>query len=424
MNMQDFAETILKNEKGLSEDQRELLRQIQDSDRYANCTIHDFAAENTESQWAAMTVDMNDGGNTSVLAMRGTDGTTLGWAEDLELLYSQGGTDAQRLSAQYLENSKAENIYMTGHSKGGSDVSSEYVMASEEARSRVRHIDNFDGPGMNSDFISAYGDGYKELSEKLTNYYPEDSVIGLLLNDNPGETYFILADVKDTYKDMGILGEHDPFAFVLGEDGRLEQTEQSGLSDFINKTLDSTVAELSQKERLSLVIALEKLGIPSLIARNNDNLFADNGDISKAVLQALYETGVIQEDDREKYQEPLRKVLSICEGVNIYKNMTDEEKEALAKTVALLIFHAAKEGIQEGIEAVQKNVEKILQKILDTYNKAAEIIYNKTRELADGLRELGKNVKEKVDSFWNGLFNWAEKQVEKATGRCTKKFGI
>lgn len=416
VSVQDFADEVLKREGKLSQDEREFLTQLKESDRYAACTIHDFAAENTDSQWAAMTVDINDGGDTSVIAMRGTDGSTLGWTEDLELLYSEGGTNAQKLSAEYLENSKAENIYMTGHSKGGSDVTSGYVMASEEARSRVQHIDNFDGPGMNKDFMEAYGQGYQELGDKLTNYYPEDSVIGLLLNDNPGETHFISADVRPEFEDKGLLGQHDLFALELGEDGHLEETKQSRLSDFIDETLDGTVGDLSQAERASLVTALEKLGIPSMIAGNKDNPFANNEELSEKVLQTLYETGFIEEGDINKYKGPLQTVISICEGVSIYRNMTDEEKDALIKTAALLVLNGAREGIEWGIEELQKKVNEITQNIADTFAQVGRVVKNKAREIADGLNEIKNKVTDAVKDTTRKATSWLKDRVNDITG--------
>ena len=61
VTVQQFAKDALASGVSLSDSQRALLEQVQNSDRYSACSIHNMAAENESSQWAAMTVDINDG---------------------------------------------------------------------------------------------------------------------------------------------------------------------------------------------------------------------------------------------------------------------------------------------------------------------------------------------------------------------------
>lgn len=265
-----FATKIYDKQVNLSRDERIFLLHVANNDRFSNCMITNMAAENESSQWAALTCHINDGTDSVVVVMRGTDGTVLGWTEDLNLAYSCG-TNAQKLSAEYINNISAENIYLCGHSKGGNNVMSGFLTTTQAIRNKVLRVDNFDGPGVNSDFLKAHAEEYKELSSILNNYYPKDSIIGLLLNDNPGNSYFVSCEVRPQYKDKGILGEHDPFSWKFTEDGHFAYTSQSLLSGVVDHLLDDITKRLSRKERTELISVLEKLGVPGIIAHKSNH---------------------------------------------------------------------------------------------------------------------------------------------------------
>lgn len=233
-----YADDILKY-TDMTDDEKDFYTAVSKSKRYKNCIIHDLAtADVRESQWAAFMTDIDKG--VSVMAMRGTDGTVKGWLEDFALLYDSDGTNAQIYSKEYLENKFVHNIYLTGHSKGGNDCMSAYLMASENIRKSVRRINNYDGPGVNDDLKNAHTKAYSELETRLYNYYPKDSVIGLLLNDNPGINKYIDSEVRDTYIKWGVLGEHDPFSFKICKNKFCEK-QQSAFSTLSNKILDAIV---------------------------------------------------------------------------------------------------------------------------------------------------------------------------------------
>lgn len=255
------AGELLRRLGGEDADNRSFLEALTESERYKGCTADRFAAENERSQWAAVTIHMNDFFDSAVIAMRGTDGTTLGWTEDLKLLYKEKGTEAQKLSADYLEDSRERNLFLTGHSKGGNNVTSAFVMAGADKRDKVVRIDNFDGPGVNTKFRERYAQGYVQLGKRLSNFYPQDSVIGLLLDDNPGESFYV-----ESSRAEGILHEHDPYNWKFDRNHRFAYTDQSELSKIIDDVLDIAVDTMSQWERVVLVSALVKAGVPAAIA--------------------------------------------------------------------------------------------------------------------------------------------------------------
>lgn len=262
VSLAQYARELLNRSDGEDADNRSFLEALEESRRYGGCTADRFAAESERSQWAALTVHMNDFFDNAVIVMRGTDGTALGWTEDFKLLYEEDGTEAQKLSAAYLEGSKERSLFLAGHSKGGNNVTSAFVMANAAAQERVVRIDNFDGPGVNERFQKRFEGGYRQLGAKLGNFYPQDSVIGLLLNDNPGEIYYV-----ESSRAEGILHEHDPYNWRFDKDNRFQYTKQSGLSKIIDEVLDVTVSTLSQRERAALVGILVKGGVPDAIAK-------------------------------------------------------------------------------------------------------------------------------------------------------------
>lgn len=259
--MARFADALCARLEQDDQNNRTLLAAVAASGRYNGCSVGRFAAENERSQWAAMTVYLNDFFDSAVIAMRGTDGTALGWTEDLQLLYEEEGTGAQKLSAEYVAEGAQYGLFLTGHSKGGNNVTSAFVMADAAVQEKIVRIDNFDGPGVNESFQERYAHGYARLAGRLQNFYPQDSVIGLLLNDNPGSIYYV-----ESSRAAGILHEHDPYRWQFDGDGHFRYTRQSEWSKVIDEMLDVTVSALSQKERAALVGVLVKAGVPAAIA--------------------------------------------------------------------------------------------------------------------------------------------------------------
>ncbi len=248
-------------------DKTALLEAIANSDRYANCSVSNLRAENVDSRWAAMTINIDK--DTSVIAMRGTDDAPLSWTEDLELAYQVDGSNAQKLSAAYLKNSPAKNVYLTGHSKGGNNVISAYVANEKSVRDKVVRIDNYDGPGVNPEYAMINGGGYLELGKKLNSYYPENSIVGMLLLDKAGKTKFYKTETDGHTTGHGVLDEHDPFAARF-EDGSLVNGEQSFLSRYLNNLVDMSVAKLPLPQRYLFIKTLVNIGVPAKLANKGE----------------------------------------------------------------------------------------------------------------------------------------------------------
>lgn len=399
--VKDFASDMLHT--NLSDDQKEFYTALVNSPRYVNCKIHDFAvADMDKSQWAAFTVDIDKG--SSVIAMRGTDGTTKGWLEDLELIHDVDGTNAQNYSKDYLENSSVQNIYLTGHSKGGNDCTSAYIMADADVRDRVVQINNYDGPGINNNMKRMYSEGYSELADKTYNYYPKDSIVGKLLNDNPGENIYVDAEVREGFAGFGIIGEHDPFAFKTNNNEfDVNEGGATYLSDFINKTLDDTVDGMAQPQRYLFAQTIEKMGLMSLIAGKKEDIsYYVSEEAARKYLDAINLYGVIPDSVLDKLDNKVALCATIVGGIETFKNLPELEKVNLGYTVSLLLMNAAenfKEDISEFIDSrigVIKNVYGVLS---NTFKGSIPGFGNAVNTLITGLSQATQSLLEEAKTF-------------------------
>lgn len=291
----EYAMVIMKQKNfrtSYSADEQAFIKELAHCKRYMRCVMHRMQAISTvDTQWAAFSADIG-GRGTSIIAMRGTDGTTVGWEENFRSAHSVMGTGAQLASFRYLKDVQAKKIYLTGHSKGGNNVSSAYIMSNPYIRDKVIRIDNFDGPGVNPEFAVNYANGYAELEKKLNNFYPQDSIIGLLLQDNPGNTFFIKSIVRESYRKNPILGQHDPFSFVV-KGNAFEKTKQTVVSGLMNSGFDYLVASTTNAERHRLISIINKIGIPAFIVKDRNAL--------QLLYQSIIELRRLSGKEREVY---------------------------------------------------------------------------------------------------------------------------
>ena len=161
----------------------EVLKYLQNAKRYADMKIMNFVnLKNEKTQFGACKFLMD---KKTIIAFKGTDGSTIGWVENFRLLYDYP-TYTQRLSLNYLEDNikfNDKNVYVVGHSKGGNLAMASVMELSRPLFKKVKKVYNFDGPGfLKKEFDSLK---YRELLPKLVNIIPTGSVVGsLLFNKN------------------------------------------------------------------------------------------------------------------------------------------------------------------------------------------------------------------------------------------------
>lgn len=419
ISISEYAQNLVNNpSQSWSEQEITFLKNIASSERYSECTMTNFATqdtlpvngENLESQWAAITVNINDGTDTSVVAMRGTDGTTLGWYEDFQLAYDTDGTNAQILSQEYMKTVDSANIYATGHSKGGNDVLSGYMMSEESIRDRISRIDNFEGPGVNSEFSSNYSEGYSELEDKLISYYPQDSIIGRLLVDKPGDTVFFESrreDRRESFRNIPIVGEHDQFSFQLEGDGLKPYTEgASPISDFFNYTLDETVESLTIEEREHSINVLNKLGIFSLIAGDGESPYADNEEQLRETLDMVDKYGIIPDWFKDTISSNTVGIANLYEAAVIFNSCSDEEKDAILHMASTGIYNAGEYAVNEVREWADQKVQEIetaYSNAIEQIKAFRESVAQRIAEIRDGIVAKINEAKEKYNEFMENV---------------------
>jgi hypothetical protein len=209
------------------------------------CAYETLTDKDDAVQFAAVTFLLPDG--TAFLAFWGTDGTVVGWKEDLILSY-HSGTVGQLRAADYLARVATLTdlpLRVGGHSKGGNCAVYAAAMASPTVQDRIERIWTNDGPGFREEVRSR--EGYQRIQPKCVSIVPDTSVIGLLLDCD------CLCKVVKSSADG--LVQHDGFTWECGPTDFL-LAEQSRKGAYLEKAVDHWVARQDDATLRSLVDSL------------------------------------------------------------------------------------------------------------------------------------------------------------------------
>lgn len=269
--------------QSLSEDFRELLTALENSERFGNMDISNFFVQRTTKadvesledleQFSAVTFTYKDenGNLQNYVSYRGTDGTLEGWCEDFNMAYDTM-TEAQRRSVWYLNYiaGKLEGeIRVGGHSKGGNDAMYAFLFCDESVRKRIIKIHNYDGPGMTEGICYVDEDGnitqfdstiYNHMLDLLKGsaVCPYDSIIGQLLNENDFVFVNINEDSGMVYgQNLSVFLDHDAFSWKINpETGEFETRDQSSFSKYLDRVLDDWMLSLPESDRKTFMTAV------------------------------------------------------------------------------------------------------------------------------------------------------------------------
>lgn len=223
-----------------------LLRLAANSVRFGSarlCMYQDQLIPEQETQFAAITFLLDDG--SMFLAFRGTDSTLVGWKEDFNVTFQQT-IPAQRLAVRYTLAVAQEYVApmrLGGHSKGGNLAVFAAARSSPMVQQRILQVYNHDGPGFTKYLM---GDpGYLAMVPRIKTYVPQSSVIGMLLEHE--EPYTVIRS-----KTVGLL-QHDPYSWELMGSQFLTTEEVTEGSHFLDATIKTWFAEMTNQERNQLV---------------------------------------------------------------------------------------------------------------------------------------------------------------------------
>lgn len=212
-------------------DDQEFAENLIKSPRFSKLylTHHEKTANRSaEKQFEAITIHLKP--RELYIAFMGTDQTLSGWKEDFNISFLPE-IPAQVAALEYTKKIARKypfaKLRLGGHSKGGTVAIYSALKAPRPLQSRIISVDNYDGPGLNTELIKIKQN--PRILKKITTYIPQDSIIGRLFDHV--ETVEI---VESTAKS---LLQHDIYSWqVLGEN-LIRAEKLTSTSEIINTTL-------------------------------------------------------------------------------------------------------------------------------------------------------------------------------------------
>ena len=192
-----------------------LLKALSESPRFENVYVEKYERKTTRTcQFAALMIKVPH--YLTFISYEGTEDDFDGWEEDGRFSY-EFPTDAQKYAyrylLKYLKNCN-KTLYIGGHSKGGNLAISAMIHAKFLTRFRVKAIYNFDGPGFLPETIESKK--YKRIVKKIKSYYPEESVVGMML-ENLGDKKIVKSSYKKVQQHNSYSWWVDDNEFVTGK---------------------------------------------------------------------------------------------------------------------------------------------------------------------------------------------------------------
>lgn len=259
-----------------------LLQALQESSRYRNILIRNFSkcedqsyeenGKNYKTCYRGVTIDLNDAGNTHMIAYAGTGASLFSWIEDGRMAYSEDGIGAQILGAEYARavmNTYGGNYLIAGYSKGGNQAIYTAVALAEEYKGQIVKVINVDGPGFNEKLLKKkLGESEEQktfeqtLGELLnegiieSTVTPYTSFVGKLMTDHSSYQY-LEADNWPLFLNHDFKNWH-----IACEDGnpsfkRTDSQNASWSSNVLNRLVDGLLKRTSWEDKEHLMDVLE-----------------------------------------------------------------------------------------------------------------------------------------------------------------------
>ncbi len=235
-----------------AERNKKLLNAVAYSKRFGKIRVdfyEDVLDPEKETQFCAITFIFPNGD--ACVAFRGTDSTITGWKENFNMLYTSPVV-AQSYSAPYIDEIAKRikgKITLVGHSKGGNLAIYGGTMCGDFAKSKIIEIQAFDSPGFTEEFI--HSQKHIEIEDKIVKFIPEESLIGLLLNNR---TNYRLIKSEGS----GII-QHDPFMWQVVDNDFVTGEKLDLASQVFDSSFNDWVYSSEPEQREQFVEALFKM---------------------------------------------------------------------------------------------------------------------------------------------------------------------
>ena len=308
-----FLESLIAQRNALK-----LLDTIKDLPRFKEIKVTDYSYIMDEnSQFGAVTFILPN--KKIVIAFQGTDNTIAGWKEDAILSYRYP-TTSQELAGSYVEkiiSKYKRSIIICGHSKGGNLALVGAMRTTLLKKLAIKEIYSFDGPGLREKEFNS--NQYKQVRKKLHNIIPDESMVGVLFNQENLDV--IKSDAK------GIM-QHATTSWQV-EDDRLVRTNKSTLSDNLDKAIYDWLSNYDLEQRKLIIDEVFGLLEKSNIKRVSD--ISDN--YLRSFLEVLKATETLENQTKVVIFNCL-KLLS----TTLSKTLINMELDSLKKKINNNIF--------------------------------------------------------------------------------------
>ena len=249
--------------------------------KYVNRLDH-----NKNMQFAGLTIYLPNGSR--FISYRGTDGTLVGWRENLDLSFKI--TAADKRAAQYLEarireylrdtqTAAGAHILVGGHSKGGNLASYAATVLPQELLPYIDRVWSNDGPNMCPGILDSTA--HDILGEKYIRILPQFSVVGMIFNDP--QTPFTIVKSSET----GMMA-HDGISWQVERDHFITCSDFTPECKKVNEAFSSWYTDLPLEKREAMTNGLfDALEAGGAVYFNE---ITASGSSLRAVLAALMNT--------------------------------------------------------------------------------------------------------------------------------------
>lgn len=247
IRLSEAAERLLAHPRAYRlEDDVRLLRALSTAPRFQHAALFGYVNRTVlsdEKQFAALCIQPE--GELPYVSFRGTDGTLVGWKEDLNMA-ANIVVPSQRDAVDYFNAvaaNRAGRFRLGGHSKGGNLAAYAAAFCDTAAQLRIEAVYNHDGPGFFEETAACAS--FLRVRDRIHSFMPQSSVVGILLQHEEETTV-----VKSTNT---FLLQHDLYSWETNAAGLVPAPERTSSSRYIDATIRTWLQRMCAEDRERLI---------------------------------------------------------------------------------------------------------------------------------------------------------------------------
>ena len=225
------------------QNQREFLRTVANSDRYADVTVDGSELMNAGNNRTNLLV-VGYGDGKAVMTIQGSDGTVADWGQNTHLGVRDSETWSTRKCEEYAQN--YTSIDLNGHSQGGHEAITVAVLGDDSFKGKIGQVVSLDGNGHTKAFAEEYASEIAKLDGKIIHYNPGNSIVGELEHGiNAGNTVYVETNGTGLF-DQGNIHPATSWRYELN--GGAQTTERSAGSILLSNVANFLVDNCSESQ--------------------------------------------------------------------------------------------------------------------------------------------------------------------------------